>query len=100
MDGGEVSVFLPSFLPPKSKSRKSGYKYFIIHAITGKEGKLHVFHLTDFEGEQNEDIVRNRAECKHHKLEATKGTSLLSSRNYCRHDASLCCLGLMFWPPW
>ena len=41
--------------------------------ILGKEGKIHVFQLTDFEGEQNEDVVRNRTECKHHKLEATKG---------------------------
>ncbi len=38
-----------------------------------REGKIHVFHLSDIEGEQNEDIVRNRTEYKQYTLEATKG---------------------------
>ena len=38
---------------------------------------MHVFRLTDFEGEENEDFVRGKNEIKDHKLEKTKGTTTL-----------------------
>ena len=45
--------------------------------LTGKEGWVHVFHLQDFEGEKNEDYVRTKGDCKDHRLEQTKGDSIL-----------------------
>ena len=35
---------------------------------------MHVFRLTDFEGEVNEDYVRSKIDIKDHKLEKTKGS--------------------------
>ena len=40
---------------------------------------MHVFRLTDFEGEQNEDIIRSKVECKDHKIERAKGKNDLYS---------------------
>ncbi len=40
---------------------------------SGKESRVYVFRLADFEGEQNEHIVRTKNDCKDHKLERTKG---------------------------
>ena len=37
---------------------------------------MHVFRLTDFEGEENEDFVRGKNEIKDHKLEKTKGITV------------------------
>lgn len=39
----------------------------------GKDGKVFVFRLMDFEGEDSESIVRSKADCKEHKIEKTKG---------------------------
>lgn len=42
----------------------------------GKDGKIVIFRLADFEGEVNENLIRGRAECEGHKLEKTKGCHL------------------------
>ena len=52
---------------------------FDLSVSLGKDSRVHVFRLTDFEGEQNEDIVRTKHDCKEHKLERTKG-------KFRRHD--------------
>ena len=44
--------------------------------FSGKDGKLYVFRLTDFEGEQNEDVVRNKQDCREHKIDKAKGKFL------------------------
>ena len=41
--------------------------------LTGRDGKVVVFRLTDFEGANNDEIVRGRTDCRDHKLEKTKG---------------------------
>ena len=51
-----------------------------MHALTGKDGKVHVFRLTDFEGEANESIIRTKNECKEHKLDKTRG----KANHYCK----------------
>ena len=42
----------------------------------GKDGKVYVFRLLDFEGESNESLVRTKVDCKDHKIEKTKGKYL------------------------
>ena len=38
-----------------------------------------MFRLTDFEGEEQDGVVFNKADCKEHKLEKTKGLDNISS---------------------
>ncbi|KAL8625828.1 hypothetical protein ACOMHN_012420 [Nucella lapillus] len=45
-------------------------------AREGKEGKINVFRLSDFEGEVAEAVTRSRADCREHRLERTKGCHL------------------------
>ena len=45
----------------------------VILVFVGRDCRVHVFRLTDFEGEENEDFVRGKNEIKDHKLEKTKG---------------------------
>ncbi|XP_074653894.1 GTPase-activating Rap/Ran-GAP domain-like protein 3 isoform X3 [Tubulanus polymorphus] len=45
----------------------------IFRADKGKDCKVHVFRLTDFEGEMYEDCVRSKPDCKEHKIEKTRG---------------------------
>ena len=49
----------------------------------GKDGKVHVFRLTDFEGEANEGLVRTKSECRDHKLDKTKG-KLVAYESLCK----------------
>ena len=48
--------------------------WFVNFRFVGKDGKIAVFQLADFEGEINENLIRGRAECKEHKIDKTKGT--------------------------
>lgn len=41
--------------------------------FAGKDGKVNVFRLIDFEGEAAETVTRTRADCREHRLERTKG---------------------------
>lgn len=45
--------------------------------LPGKDGKIYVFRLLDFEGESNENMVRCKIDCKDHKIEKTKGNVYL-----------------------
>jgi len=47
--------------------------WFVNFRFVGKDGKIAVFQLADFEGEINENLIRGRAECKEHKIDKTKG---------------------------
>ena len=49
------------------------FKYCYLDIFVGRDCRVHVFRLTDFEGEENEDFVRGKNEIKDHKLEKTKG---------------------------
>ncbi|XP_037559223.1 GTPase-activating Rap/Ran-GAP domain-like protein 3 isoform X1 [Dermacentor silvarum] len=42
----------------------------------GRDSRVHVFRLTDFEGESANCLVRTRADLRDHKLERTKGCHL------------------------
>ncbi|KAK3611810.1 hypothetical protein CHS0354_040479 [Potamilus streckersoni] len=45
----------------------------ILRTDKGKDGRIYVFKLLDFEGEAHENIVRTKADCKDHRLEKAKG---------------------------
>ncbi|XP_006818781.1 GTPase-activating Rap/Ran-GAP domain-like protein 3 [Saccoglossus kowalevskii] len=50
----------------------------LFRADKGKDCKVYVFRLSDFEGEQNEYVLRTKTDCKDHKLERTRGCHLYS----------------------
>ncbi|KAJ8300873.1 hypothetical protein KUTeg_022392 [Tegillarca granosa] len=63
--------------PWEPQDYHNDFPYSIITGDSwGKDSKIHVFRLTDFEGEYNETIVRTKTECREHKLEKTKGCHL------------------------
>ena len=45
--------------------------WFVFFA--GKDSRIHVFRLIDFEGEQMESSIRSKNDIKDHKIERTKG---------------------------
>ncbi|XP_076436139.1 GTPase-activating Rap/Ran-GAP domain-like protein 3 [Babylonia areolata] len=45
----------------------------IMRVDKGKEGKVYVFRLNDFEGEAAEMVTRSRQDCRDHRLDRTKG---------------------------
>lgn len=50
----------------------------LFRADKGKEGRVYVFRLSDFEGEEQNEHVRTKADCKDHKLEKTRGCNLFA----------------------
>ncbi|XP_071821596.1 GTPase-activating Rap/Ran-GAP domain-like protein 3 isoform X4 [Apostichopus japonicus] len=50
----------------------------LFRADKGKEGRIYVFRLSDFEGEEQTDHIRTRSDCKDHKLEKTRGCTLFA----------------------
>ncbi|XP_071802131.1 GTPase-activating Rap/Ran-GAP domain-like protein 3 isoform X2 [Asterias amurensis] len=85
--GTEVGIFcIEEGLPPrllfdrtvntKQLSVVEAHDLLIFRADKGKESRVYVFRLTDFEGEPNELTVRAKTDCKDHKLERTKGCHL------------------------
>lgn len=60
--------------------RGAHLKVLCIFTMTGRDSKIHVFRLTDFEGDPTsvsfEDRVRSKVDLKDHKLERTKGCHL------------------------
>lgn len=66
----------------------------LIFRATGKDSRVHAFRLTDFEGESNEEIIRNKNDAKERKLEGTKGSHLYAvSRPGCSHLRLVVCVG-------
>lgn len=45
--------------------------------ITGKESKIYVYRLNDFEGEILDQVTRGKAECRENRIEKTKGIKIL-----------------------
>ncbi|XP_066294167.1 GTPase-activating Rap/Ran-GAP domain-like protein 3 isoform X3 [Branchiostoma lanceolatum] len=63
-------------VPIKQLSVVEHHGLLLFRAEKGKECKVHVFRLSDFEGGYNEALVRTKADCKDHRLERTKGCHL------------------------
>ncbi|XP_070176881.1 GTPase-activating Rap/Ran-GAP domain-like protein 3 [Littorina saxatilis] len=52
------------------------HNLLILRVDKGKDGKIYVFRLSDFEGESAENLTRTRSDCREYKLEKTKGCHL------------------------
>lgn len=63
-------------LPVKQLSVVEAHGILLLRAEKGRDSRIHVFRLSDFEGEQNESIVRGKNDVKDHKIERTKGCHL------------------------
>ncbi|CAH1785534.1 unnamed protein product [Owenia fusiformis] len=63
-------------IPIKQLTVAEPYGLLIIRSEKGREGRINVFRLTEFEGEQNDNLVRTKADCKDHKMERSKGCHL------------------------
>ena len=48
-------------------------KVFSLIGLTGKESRVHVMRMMDFEGESNEEFVRTRADVREYQIERSKG---------------------------
>lgn len=47
--------------------------------VPGRDSRIHVFRLSDFEGEQNEGFVRTKGDVRDHKIEKTKGKIVITN---------------------
>jgi hypothetical protein len=59
----------------KQVSVVEAHGLLIFRVDKGKDGKMNVFRLTDFEGEAYEYVTRTRTDCREHRLERAKGAS-------------------------
>ena len=71
-----------------------------MYIFTGRESKTYVFRLVDFEGVENEGIVRNKPDIKDHKLEKTKGMTLTNLNIIISPDECGDILGLRIYWVW
>lgn len=74
-------------------------------SILGRDSKIHVFRLSDFEGEQNESLVRTKGDVKEHKIERTKGIFYFMFKNVLNEYESLWIYidnmtAMSFYPPY
>lgn len=77
------TVVLEEGLPPRTIFDKTvvvkqltvveAHGLLVLRSEKGKDSKIHVFRLLDFEGEYNEHTVRTRLDCRDHRLDRTKG---------------------------
>ncbi|XP_036368697.1 GTPase-activating Rap/Ran-GAP domain-like protein 3 isoform X2 [Octopus sinensis] len=61
----------------------------LIRADKGKDGKVYVFRLSDFEGVENEFVVKSKSDCKDNRLEGTKGCHLYAISRQCEYPLRL-----------
>ncbi|XP_055959069.1 GTPase-activating Rap/Ran-GAP domain-like protein 3 [Patella vulgata] len=54
----------------------------ILRTDKGKDGKIYVFRLSDFEGEESE-VPRSKSDCREHRLERAKGCHLYALSRPC-----------------
>ncbi|KAL5011298.1 hypothetical protein ScPMuIL_009849 [Solemya velum] len=81
-------------VPVKQISVVEGHGLLIMRMDKGKDGRVNVFRLCDIEGENNEGVIKSRADCKEHKIERTKGCHLYAlSRPCSSHLRMVVCIG-------
>ncbi|XP_071495920.1 GTPase-activating Rap/Ran-GAP domain-like protein 3 isoform X1 [Diadema antillarum] len=62
----------------KQLSVVEAHGLLLARADKGKDGRIYVFRLSDFEGEENEGMVRTKNDCRNHKIERSKGCHLFA----------------------
>lgn len=75
-DGTYPRILFDKTITVKQLDVVEEHGLLLFRSDKGRDGKVVVFRLTDFEGVNNDEIVRGRAECRDHKLEKTKGCHL------------------------
>lgn len=69
------SIFDKS-VPVKQLDVVEAHNLLIFRCDKGKEGKIYVYRLNDFEGEVLDKVTRGKAECRENRIEKTKGCHL------------------------
>ncbi|XP_030853506.1 GTPase-activating Rap/Ran-GAP domain-like protein 3 [Strongylocentrotus purpuratus] len=62
----------------KQLSVVEAHGLLLARADKGKDGRIYVFRLSDFEGQENESLIRTKSDCRNHKIERSKGCHLFS----------------------
>ncbi|XP_076090626.1 GTPase-activating Rap/Ran-GAP domain-like protein 3 isoform X2 [Mytilus galloprovincialis] len=75
-EGAPSRMLFDKTIPVRQLDVIEDYGIFICRMDKGKDGKIAIFRLVDFEGESNEEVIRGRTEFKDHTLEKTKGCHL------------------------
>ncbi|KAK8781238.1 hypothetical protein V5799_017421 [Amblyomma americanum] len=66
-----VPLFGPSLPCPPVFHNHQEFREFVL--VKRRDSRVHVFRLTDFEGDTGNSLVRTRSDLREHKLERTKG---------------------------
>ncbi|XP_070532264.1 GTPase-activating Rap/Ran-GAP domain-like protein 3 isoform X3 [Ptychodera flava] len=75
-EGISARLIFDKSIQVKQLSVVEAHGLLLFRADKGKECKVYVFRLSDFEGEHNEYVLRTKTDCKDHKLERTRGCHL------------------------
>ncbi|GFU79128.1 hypothetical protein TNCV_2136511 [Trichonephila clavipes] len=75
-EGSSHRLIFDKSLQVKQLSVVEAHGILLLRADKGRDSRIHVFRLSDFEGEQNENLIRTKADVREHKIERTKGCHL------------------------
>ncbi|XP_077987218.1 GTPase-activating Rap/Ran-GAP domain-like protein 3 [Glandiceps talaboti] len=75
-EGLSARLIFDKSVQVKQLSVVEAHGLLLFRADKGKDCKVYVYRLSDFEGEQNEYVLRTKGDCKDHKLERTRGCHL------------------------
>ncbi|XP_067126420.1 GTPase-activating Rap/Ran-GAP domain-like protein 3 isoform X3 [Centruroides vittatus] len=86
----------------KQLSVAEAHGILLVRVEKGRDSRIHVFRLSDFEDEKSESSTKSKNDLKDHKLERTKGCHLYAvSRPGCSHLRMVVAIGkkllLMQW---
>ncbi|GIY89820.1 hypothetical protein CDAR_522612 [Caerostris darwini] len=75
-EGASHRLIFDKSLQVKQISVVEAHGILLLRADKGRDSRIHVFRLSDFEGEQNESLIRTKADVRDHKIERTKGCNM------------------------
>ncbi|XP_015903214.1 GTPase-activating Rap/Ran-GAP domain-like protein 3 isoform X3 [Parasteatoda tepidariorum] len=75
-EGASHRLIFDKSVQVKQLSVVEAHGILLIRADKGRDSRIHVFRLSDFEGEQNESLVRTKSDIRDHKIERSKGCHL------------------------
>ncbi|KFM72712.1 GTPase-activating Rap/Ran-GAP domain-like protein 3, partial [Stegodyphus mimosarum] len=75
-EGVSHRLIFDKSLQVKQLSVVEAHGILLLRADKGRDSRIHVFRLSDFEGEHNESVVRSKSDVRDHKIERTKGCHL------------------------
>ncbi|XP_022249773.1 GTPase-activating Rap/Ran-GAP domain-like protein 3 isoform X2 [Limulus polyphemus] len=75
-EGATHRLIFDRTVQAKQLSVVEAHGIILLRLDKGRDSKIHVFRLSDFEGEQNEQNVRGKLEIKENRLEKTRGCHL------------------------